>query len=202
MVVGFVGCRSVSPRKPAPVAQPFAGRWTVFADRSGDSRSAIGCSVEARQSLVFDRLPVLRAAVGRYFGLKVADLSTGGVLPRQDGSAQVEFHQRFQGNDIVQAGIVLSFSAAGHLTYYRETFVPEPAELVKPALPADLDGFIRNATRNTVYDDGTTVIREGLAAYALRVGTAGPMVDPGDADPVRRQGCSWSIGRRDRTAFG
>jgi len=132
-------------REKTVVSQPLAGQWAVFSDAAIATESWIGRSIQTQSDFTTDGLEILRLAVAHAFGLKNGDLSPAQLVMRGDGSAQVEFRQRFKGDDILEAGIILDFDVRGRLTYFRESFVRPPAELVKPALPSDLDTFIRKA---------------------------------------------------------
>jgi hypothetical protein len=139
----------VMPRHPlrekTVVSQPLAGQWAVFSDAAVETNSWIGRSIQTQSDFTADGLELLRLAVAHAFGLKNGDLSPAQMVMRGDGSAQVEFRQRFKGDDVLEAGIILDFDVRGRLTYFRESFLSASAELVKPALPSDLDTFIRNA---------------------------------------------------------
>jgi hypothetical protein len=161
---GNRGAVTPAPETGRTVAlQPFAGRWAIFREDSATTRSWIGKAQQPMPDFYTMTLTQLRKAVAQQFGLSIEELSEPIVTLQEGGKRHIEFRQRTGSRAIIDAGIFMQFESDGTLAYLRESFLPSSPSPPMPALPANLNAFVRSAV-------GTVIPAEGGVMYVREVG--------------------------------
>src|SRR5258708_4510832 len=143
----------------------FPGQWSLVVDPVSGTRSWVGHSSKSVDPGNF------RSDVAKALSLNVDQISESYTQQGLDGK-QLVFHQRYQGYEIANAGILVRLNHANGITYFRPDVAQPPAESTPPPVPENRAAFVLEAAQGGLPSGDKAVISvRSVARPALYAGS-------------------------------